>query len=121
GGGIFKCPPATGWKLLADTDRADFSAGQKICVSDTAPNRVYAVTSSGIFRSVDGGEHWGTPLVDGRILNGCMDVVMQPKRPAGYVFASCGNSWDRDGAIWRAQDTDGPQNWQMVLTARFMK
>lgn len=109
GAGMFKTiDGGATWSPLTATTAggvraADFRFVTQIAVSARYPQRIYATTRTGLFRSNDGGTSW-TRLIDGSSVNGCMDVVIQQKRAVGYVFAACGTF--ANSAIHRA--LDGP-------------
>lgn len=100
------------WTQLPSTaDTPDFHYVQKLVMSKGSSQRLYAATRTGVFRSTDGGGSW-TKMLDGSGVNGCMDLAIQTDRALAQVFASCGTF--TQGAIYRALDTGGTQNWVQV-------
>ena len=113
GAGIFKSSDAGAtWTQLASTTTADFHYVGKIMVSPRNPQRVYAATRTGIWRSLNGGTTWANTLATPS--NGCTDMAMQERRAIGYVFASCGRTGSQ-GTIWRALDNDA-STWTSIMS-----
>ncbi|MBL0027865.1 MAG: exo-alpha-sialidase [Rhodanobacteraceae bacterium] len=106
GAGIFKSTDAgLTWNQLSSTNNASFHYTQKILVSPRNPQRIWAATRLGVFRSLDAGATFTLePSVSAS--TGCTDMAMQVNNPTtGYLFVSCGRT-SGQGTIWRAEDTD---------------
>lgn len=105
GAGIFKSTDAGAtWSQLASTNTSDFYYTMKILVSPRNPQRMWAGTRTGIFRSLNGGTSW--TMVSGAVASGgCTDMAMQVKRTVGFLYASCGTT-SSQGTIYRALDAD---------------
>lgn len=109
GAGIYKTTDGGNtWNALAVTApggalAASFQYVTQIIVSPRSPQRLYATTRTGFFRSIDGGTSW-TQVAGVVGPNGCMDTQMQLKRAVGYVFAACGTF--AQSTIFRGLDTD---------------
>ncbi|MBS1854786.1 MAG: hypothetical protein JST11_05440 [Acidobacteria bacterium] len=115
GAGIFRSTDAgTTWAQLPSTATSDFYYVNRLVTSPNTGMRLYAATRTGVFRSLDAGGSW-TKVIDGRAVNGCMDVRVQPNRALAFVFAACG-SFATDG-IYRALDNNNTQTWTKVFTA----
>jgi len=115
GGGIFKTTDgAVTWTRLAATDNPDFYYVNRVVVSSSNSARVYAATSTGVFRSLDGGATW-LKILDDTAGGGCMDLVIRTDVPDDYLFAACGIF--STGTIWRATSgaTVAVGGWQSVL------
>jgi hypothetical protein len=113
GAGIFKSVDAGAtWIQLASTDTPDFHYVGKILVSPRNPQRVWAATRTGVWRSLNGGSTWTNTLISPS--NGCTDMAIQERRAIGFVFASCGRS-SGQGTIWRALDSDSG-TWTSVMS-----
>jgi len=85
------CEGAAVYELLADPDTATI---------------LYAATSGGAFRSVDGGTHWSEIILAGTSAGlGCRAVAIDPWSPQNMYFGSIGKgifrSTDR-GASWHS-------------------
>jgi photosystem II stability/assembly factor-like uncharacterized protein len=99
------------WSQLPATTTSDFYYVQKIVMSKGSSQRIYAATRTGVFRTTDGGTTW-TKVLDGSLVNGCMDLAIQTDRPLAMVFAACGTF--TSGAIYRALDTGSTMTWTKV-------
>jgi photosystem II stability/assembly factor-like uncharacterized protein len=102
-GALVLHPGATVWTALAalgvEVEAFAFDAVQ--------PTTVYAATSgSGIWRSLDGGEHW-EPASGGLTIPDVQDVVAHP-RLGGVAFAVA------DGMVFRT--TDGGTSWSPLAS-----
>jgi photosystem II stability/assembly factor-like uncharacterized protein len=64
----------------------------RIAIHPAAPNRIWAATSHGLFRSTDRGTTWslvtggGLPVTDPATLSGCSDIALHPTNPS-VVYA----------------------------------
>lgn len=108
GAGIYKSTDGgLTWAAIASTVppagvAGNFSYVFNITVSTRSPQRLYASTRTGLFRSNDGGGSW-TQLINGSTVNGCHDIAMQVNRSVGYVFAACGTF--AQATVYRALDS----------------
>ncbi|MEP7336415.1 MAG: hypothetical protein ABI977_01505, partial [Acidobacteriota bacterium] len=120
GAGIFKTADGGAtWTRLENTKISDFYYVNKIAISVTDKNRIYAATGTGVMRSVDGGVTW-TKALDpigprgGTVNAGCLDLALRTDKPADVVFAACGNS--EQATVYRNIDAGGAGTWEPVLT-----
>jgi len=124
GAGIFKTTDAGAtWTLLPATASAvpasAFHYVNKIVISPTDSNRVYAATRTGVWRSLDAGATWSVVLANPRFIDtaviqntngcdvGCLDLVVRSDRTPDVLLASFG-SFERDG-LYRS--SDGGDSW----------
>jgi hypothetical protein len=119
GAGIFRSSDAgRTWPQLESTKNPDFYYVQKIAVSPSKSGRIYVATGTGVFKSNDAGLTW-IKVVDGKSINGCMDLAIQSDRVSGFIFASCGNF--KRGAVFRGSDSDTDNlGWQEVFNVTNM-
>lgn len=82
-----------------------FASVAELAVHPRNPDRVFAATSRGLYRTSDGGRQW-VPL---GLLGAVLSVAIDPVRPA-IVYASA-----EDG-IWKS--TDGGASWDQVTAAQ---
>lgn len=115
GAGIFKSLDAGAtWSRLANTANADFNFVNDIIVSTNDSKRVYAATSSGVWRSVDEGLNW-TQVLPSTVNGGCLDLAARTDVQTDYLFASCGNL--QQSAIYQKTNAEAPGgSWDQVLT-----
>ena len=118
GAGIYRSRDAGAtWQQLGIPQGLHFRYINKIIVSRNEPNRLYAATWSGIFRSADGGQNWTQILNRGNAgQNGCQDMVARTDQATDYLFAACGTSATGAAAILRQPDASGVTPWQPVFT-----
>ena len=121
GAGIFKTRDGgLTWKWLEATrNNSGFWFVNKIIVSPVSPNRVYAATNVGVFRSVDGGESWQLALERNSPFDGCQDLVLRPGATSDYLFAACGRRTTQT-TIFRNTAAEGDAAWEAVLTNESM-
>jgi hypothetical protein len=112
------------WTVLSATkDNPDFSYVQKIVVSPSNSNRVYAATSTGAFECCSSDGKWmtmgtGAGPLNASAINGCTDIAIQ-NRPASatpstnYVFVACGNL--NNGTLYRTVDADQPSPLEVLF------
>ncbi|MEQ8764610.1 MAG: hypothetical protein RL885_11830 [Planctomycetota bacterium] len=125
--GIFKTTDGgESWQQLRSTvegvpDGA-FHYVNDLVLSPNDPSRVYAVTRSGVWRSLDGGASWSVvlsnpwqlptqPATRGCLV-GCTDLAIRSDRNPDVLWA-CFGSFTRDG-LYRS--TNGGASWLMYTT-----
>ena len=118
GTGIYRSRDAGAtWQPLGIPPGLHFRYINKISVSRHDPNRLYAATWTGIFRSADGGQNWTRVLNRGTgAQNGCQDMVARTDQATDYLFAACGTSAAGAAAIFRHPDAASDAPWQPVFT-----
>lgn len=82
----------------------NFSFVNDIVVSPRNPQRIYAATNNGVFRSIDGGTTWSA-AINAVTTGGCTDLALQMNRAVGFLFAACGRS-TTTGSIQRMVDAN---------------
>jgi len=97
----------------------DFYYVNKIAVSSSNPQHVYAATGTGVFRSLDGGNTWNNvlaaPAVAFNASNpGCQDLAIRTDMSTDYLFAGCVGGFSMPGGIWRNADAAGTGSWTEV-------
>jgi photosystem II stability/assembly factor-like uncharacterized protein len=125
GDGIFKTVDAGAtWTQLTSTrDNADFHYVNKITISPKNPNRVYAATRTGVWRSPDGGASWTrilfpeSRLTPGEVVaGGCLDLVLRTDLTTDILIASCG-MFTEQGSLYQTLDgAAATPAWSEVLT-----
>ncbi len=126
GQGIFKTSNGgTTWTLLPATSSAitfDFDYVNRLVMSPTNHNRIYAATWTGIWTSGDGGATWSnTGLGQAQLYDGCEDLVIRTDQTTDYLFAACfGKTASASYTIWRNTDVAGTGAWSQVFTATHM-
>jgi len=119
GAGIFKTEDGgANWEHLSGTNNAEFHYVMKIVVSKADPNRVYAATRTGIWRSMDAGVNWQRVLDRRAPAIGCQDMVIRTDMDDDYVFAAC--QGDPQGFIFRNKKAQADGEWERVFTAPYM-
>jgi photosystem II stability/assembly factor-like uncharacterized protein len=101
------------WARLDRTGGEDFHYVNDILFSVHDPNRLYAATRTGVWRSGDGGESW-TRVLDPLVKGGCLDLAVRPDQPGDWLLAACGTL--ADGAIWHRKDAERPGAWSEALS-----
>jgi photosystem II stability/assembly factor-like uncharacterized protein len=115
GGGIFKSTDrGASWQAinqgiaLSEAQRISGTAIQINGLAVEWPNyfKIYAATSIGLFRSIDGGAHWLPTTLN----YGADSVITDPQVP-GTVYAIGGYDWETftNNSPWRS--TDAGQTW----------
>jgi photosystem II stability/assembly factor-like uncharacterized protein len=94
------------------TKSLDFTQDQNkgvwdVEVASSNPNIVYAASSDGVYKSLDGGDSWSLML--GVVL--ANDLVIHPTDP-NTVVVGCGNQSSPGYGIYRT--TDGGANWVKI-------
>lgn len=114
GAGIFKTTNGgTSWSQLATTDTSNFYYVNDLAVSPNNSSRVYAATSTGLWRSLDSGGTW-TRVLNPNVSGGCLDLAIRTDRTTDYLFASCGNF--AQATIYRNIDAGSGGSWTPVFT-----
>ena len=115
GAGIFKTLDAGAtWSRLGNTANADFNYVNDIIVSNNDSRRVYAATSSGVWRSLDEGLNW-TQVLPSTVSGGCLDLAARTDVQTDYLFASCGNL--QQSSIYQRTTAEAAGgSWDQVLT-----
>lgn len=91
GAGIFVTHDGGGsWQQLSATNTPDFQWVNDIELGVNDPQRLYAATRSGVWRSTDSGSTWAQMLTVS-VRGGCLDLAMRPDRNEDVLFASCGS------------------------------
>lgn len=105
GAGIFRTTDAgQTWSQLASTNNSNFHFVNKILVSPRNTQRIYAATTTGLYRSIDGGTSFSLVL-NTTAVGGCTDMAMQVGGASGRVFVSCGR-FNSQGTVYRGDDAD---------------
>ncbi|HQR33553.1 MAG TPA: BACON domain-containing carbohydrate-binding protein [Blastocatellia bacterium] len=114
GAGIFKSIDAgTTWARLPNTGTPDFYFVNDIIVSTNDSKRLYAATSTGVWRSTDEGLNW-LQVLPSTVNGGCLDLAARTDVQTDYVFASCGNL--QQSSIYQKTAAETAGNWDQVLT-----
>ena len=118
GGGIFvSTDAAESWSILESTRTSDFHFVNDLFVSAVDPNRIYAATRTGVFRSSDRGQSW-KQVLSVNAMGGCLDLAARPGAAADYLYVSCG-TFDQ-ATVYRNLDAaaDGAADgaWSAVLS-----
>ncbi len=124
GQGIFKTSDGGAtWNLLTQTGTNVTNAFEyvnRLVMSPTTPNRLYAATWSGVFTSADGGNTWVSTGMS-PTYNGCQDLAIRTDQTTDYLYASCsGRTFSNPHAIWRNTSAAGGGAWAQVYTALYM-
>ena len=113
GNGIYRTADAGAtWQLLAATgNNPDFYFVNDIVVSRGDPRRLYAATTTGVWRSLNRGTTWARVLDAGAR---CKDLAIRTDRSTDAVLAACDGN---PGSIWRNARAHTPQGrWVKVLS-----
>ncbi|MDX1569999.1 MAG: hypothetical protein R3200_05890 [Xanthomonadales bacterium] len=138
GSGMFKTTNAgADWVQLSATVNDDFAYVSDIVISPNDPNRLYAATNSGIWRSDDGGVSFvqtlATSAESGPRFEGCTDLEIRRDLARDWVLATCASrsTDDRyylpgllpdacngpcDSRIFLNRDADAGGSWEVVLS-----
>ncbi len=129
--GIFKSGDAGAtWNLLSGTvegvPQGAFYFVNKIVISQNDPDRVYAATMTGVWRSLDAGQTWSVVLRNPWVLSfpqnvpatngcsvGCTDLALRTDTDPDVLFAAFG-SFSPDGFY---RSVDGGDSWVEFATA----
>ena len=114
GAGIFKSEDGGAtWRRLPGTDRGRFYYVNDLLISRHDPERIYAATRQGLFRTKNGGESW-QQVLNPRVRGGCLDLVERTdKRHNDYMLVSCGTLVP--GAVYRNIAAETDRAWEKVL------
>jgi len=120
GFGIFKSVDAGAtWTQLPGTANASFFFVNELVISESDPQRVYAGTRTGVWRTTNGGASWELVLANPNAITapgvqntvgctvGCTDMVIRTDGSPDVLFASFG-SFQPDG-LYRS--SDGGDTW----------
>ena len=114
GDGIFVTRDGgTTWTQLASTVNPDFHWVNDLVISRLDPDRVYAATRSGVWRSDDAGESW-TRIHPVSVKGGCLDLAYRSGQDGDYLFASCGTL--SQATVYRAKHAENGGPWEAVLS-----
>ncbi|MEM9302994.1 MAG: hypothetical protein AAGE01_12830 [Pseudomonadota bacterium] len=139
GAGIFKSTNGgADWLQLAATRTENFAYVSDIVISPQNPERLYAATNTGIWRSDDGGVSFGHSLStdegSGNRYEGCTDLSVRVVGEADQVLATCASRSrdDRyflpglgpetcgttpcDARVYLNEDAGGSGTWQITLS-----
>lgn len=122
GAGIFRTiDGGASWQYLTSTGTSDFYFVNDLIISPTNSQRIYAATTTGLWRSTDGGGNW-TKLFDPQLNGGCLDLAIRTDLPTDYLFASCGTVFGlpsngfNQAKVFRNPDAAGAGAWTEVLS-----
>jgi photosystem II stability/assembly factor-like uncharacterized protein len=115
GNGIFVSRDgAESWtQLPATAGNENFHFVNDLAISSHDPNRVYAATRTGVWRSTDGGTSW-TNVVPTTVKGGCLDLAFRGDTNGDLLFASCG-TFDQ-ATVYRTLNGESDAPWQPVLS-----
>lgn len=103
------------WTQLASTrNNEDFHWVNDLAISRHDPNRVYAATRTGVWRSNDAGETWTRTLDGTNVQAGCLDLAWRPGTDGDYFFVSCG-TFDQ-ATVYRHKNAESDTAWESVLS-----
>jgi photosystem II stability/assembly factor-like uncharacterized protein len=100
------------WEKLPSTSTADFQYVNDLAISTHDPNRIYAATRTGVWRSRDAGTTWSR-VITTSVNGGCLDLAFRGDTDGDYLFASCGTL--DDATVYRAKNAESDAAWQIVL------
>lgn len=126
GQGIFKTTDGGNtWNLLPATGPGiseNFEYVNRLVMSPTTPNQIYAATWGGVYTSSDGGNTWtNTGLSTRQAYYGCQDLVIRTDQTTDYSYASCSGAQATSAyTIWRNTSTASGGTWTQVFSAPFM-
>lgn len=95
------------WTLVLDWTSNNNTAVWKILINPTNPNVVFAATTQGVFRSIDGGLNWKINLD----LPMALDLLMDGEDPK-IIYAAIGGINGPDYGIYKT--TNGGLNWNKI-------
>jgi photosystem II stability/assembly factor-like uncharacterized protein len=102
------------WTQLASTaSNENFHFVNDLAISSHDPNRVYAATRTGVWRSTDAGTSW-TNVLPTTVKGGCLDLAFRGDTSGDFLFASCG-TFDQ-ATVYRTQNAETGAAWQPVLS-----
>lgn len=114
GNGIFVSRDAGAtWEQLPSTANENFHWVNDLVISTHDPDRVYAATRTGVWRSPDGGATWDL-ILPGGVRGGCLDLAYRGDTGSDFLFASCG-TFER-ATVYRSLNASGDPAWEGVLS-----
>lgn len=118
GAGIFVTRDgAHSWTRLPSTANDDFAWVNDLVISENDPQRIYAATRTGIWRSADAGDHWERVLATS-VKGGCLDLAARFDGGHDLLLASCGTL--DQATVYRNADAGGSGSWDGVLSEAAM-
>ncbi|HVR39873.1 MAG TPA: hypothetical protein VMU84_12325 [Thermoanaerobaculia bacterium] len=118
GNGIFVTHNAGAtWQQLASTANENFQWVNDLVVSTHDPNRIYAATRTGVWRSIDEGATW-SHVLGTNVKGGCLDLAWRGDTNGDYLFASCG-TFER-ATVYRTKNAESDDAWTSVLSEELM-
>ena len=114
GDGIFVTRDAgETWTRLTATANTNFHYVNDLAVSTKDPNRIYAATRTGVWRSSDAGATW-THVLPVTVTGGCLDLAHRTNASGDYLFAACGTF--EQSTVYRARNAETNAAWEAVLS-----
>jgi photosystem II stability/assembly factor-like uncharacterized protein len=101
------------WVRLPGTAGGDFHWVNDLAVSHLDPDRLYAATRTGVWRSDDAGGSW-QHLLDPQVKGGCLDLIRRTDRPTDVVLAACGTL--AQATVYRNLEAESGGAWEAVLS-----
>lgn len=101
------------WQKLASTGTPDFHYVNDLAISNHDPNRIYAATRTGVWRSLNAGTSW-TRVLTTSVNGGCLDLAFRGDTNGDYLFASCGTL--DQATVYRAKNAESDTPWESVLS-----
>jgi photosystem II stability/assembly factor-like uncharacterized protein len=102
------------WERLAGTANSDFYWVNDLVISRSDPQRIYAATRTGVWRSADAGRNWSRILIAEDITGGCLDLALRTDLSSDYLLAACGTFQQATVYLNAQAELDGP--WTPVLS-----
>ncbi|MBK5259839.1 MAG: hypothetical protein JJE51_09615, partial [Thermoanaerobaculia bacterium] len=100
------------WTHIASTINSDFHWVNDLTISRHDPQRIYAATRTGVWRTSDAGGSWSN-VVPVTAKGGCLDLAVREDASADYLFASCGTL--EQATVYRATNAETDAEWSVVL------
>lgn len=114
GDGIFVTHDgASTWAQIPSTAGDDFAFVNDLAVSPHDPQRIYAATRTGVWRSMTGGASWSNVLPV-TVKGGCLDLALRTDTDHDYLLASCGTF--EQATVYRSTSAESSGEWESVLT-----
>ncbi|MES1242139.1 MAG: hypothetical protein ABUT39_11010 [Acidobacteriota bacterium] len=119
GAGIFRSSDGGAvWERLDATGGPDFQFVNDIVVSPRDPQRLYAATRTGVWRSLNSGAAWSRVL-NAKTNGGCLDLALRTDTPGDSLLASCGTLTGKP-SVWLNAVAEGSGGWKKVLSEKGM-